>query len=165
MSYLTHHAVSRPAVLQRRRRGARVDERTLLNLPGFDGGAHVRVYVEDTSNRKRRRLPSPRLKLRIADCVNKVNLEFSVDSAEQRENSLYKIETLITRSSGSVPASRPRRSSGRCVSYDHPPRAGVRRLPPGLVERISPADPDLRRHDRGSSKPNQDRKEGARCAT
>jgi hypothetical protein len=95
MSYLTQHAVSRPAVLQRRRRGARVDERTLLNLPDFDGGAHVRVYVEDTSNRKRRRLPSPRLKLRIADCFNRVNLEFSVDSAEQRENSLHKIETLI----------------------------------------------------------------------
>jgi hypothetical protein len=93
MSYLAQHAGSRPAVL--RRRGARVDERTLLNLPDFDGGAHVRVYVEDTSNRKRRRLPSPRLKLRIADCINKVNLEFSVDSAEQRENSLHKIETLI----------------------------------------------------------------------
>jgi hypothetical protein len=96
MSYLTQYAGSRPAVVQRRRRGARVDERTLLNLPAFDGGAHVRVYVEDTSNRKRRRLPSPRLKLRITDCVNKVNLEFSVDSAERRENSLYKIETLIT---------------------------------------------------------------------
>ena len=95
MSYLTQHAVSRPAVLQRRGRGARVDERTLLNLPAFDGGAHVRVYVEDTSNRKRRRLPSPRLKLRIADCINRINLEFSVDSAEQRENSLHKIETLI----------------------------------------------------------------------
>ena len=95
MSYLTQYAVSRPAVLQRRRRGARVDERTLLNLPAFDGGAHVRVYVEDTSNRKRRRLPAPRLKLRIADCVNEINLEFSVESADQRENSLHKIETLI----------------------------------------------------------------------
>jgi hypothetical protein len=27
--------------------------------------------------------------------VNEVNLEFSIDSAEARENSLYKIETLI----------------------------------------------------------------------
>ena len=96
MSYLTQYAGSRPALVRRRRRGARVDERTLLNLPAFDGGAHVRVYVEDTSNRKRRRLPSPRLKLRITDCVNKVNLEFSVDSAERRENSIHKIETLIT---------------------------------------------------------------------
>ena len=97
MSYLTQYAVSRPAAVRPSRRGARVDERTLLNRPAFDGGAHVRVYVEDTSHRKlhRRRLPSPRLKLRIADCVNQVNLEFSVDTAELRENSLYKIETLI----------------------------------------------------------------------
>jgi hypothetical protein len=97
MSYLTQYAVSRPALAQRRGRGVRVDERTLLNLPAFDGGAHVRVYVEDTSKRKlrRRRLPSPRLTLRIADCVNEVYLEFSVDSAELRENSLHKIETLI----------------------------------------------------------------------
>jgi hypothetical protein len=95
MSYLTQYAGWRPAVVQRRRRGARVDERTLLNLPDFDGGAHVRVYVEDTSNRKRHRLPEPRLRLRIADCVNEVNLEFSVESADERENSLHKIETLI----------------------------------------------------------------------
>jgi hypothetical protein len=97
MSYLTQYAVSRPAAVGRARRGVRVDERTLLNRPAFDGGAHVRIYVEDTSNRKlrRRRLPSPRLKLRIADCINQINLEFSVDTAERRENSLYKIDTLI----------------------------------------------------------------------
>src|SRR5262245_49947117 len=96
MSYLTQYAVSRLASA-RGRRGARVDERTLLNRLAFDGGAHVRLYVEDTSNQKvrRRRLPAPRLKLRIADCVNEINLEFSVDTAEVRENSLYKIETLI----------------------------------------------------------------------
>ncbi len=97
MSYLMKYAVSRPASVRPGRRGARVDERTLLNRPAFDGGAHVRVYVEDTSNRKlrRRRLPSPCLKLRIADCVNEVNLEFSVDTAELRENSLHKIDTLL----------------------------------------------------------------------
>ena len=90
MSYLTQYAVAAG-------RGARVDERTRLNRPAFDGGAEVRVYVEDTSTHRirRRRLPSPRLKLRIADCVNEINLEFSVDSAEVRENSLHKIETLI----------------------------------------------------------------------
>jgi len=96
MSYLAQHARPRLASV-RPIRGARVDERTLLNLPDFDGDAHVRVFVEDTSARKRRRrrLPSPRLKLRIADCTNEIHLEFSVDSAESRENSLYKIETLI----------------------------------------------------------------------
>ena len=44
---------------------------------------------------RRRRLPSPRLKLRIADCTNEIHLEFSVDSHEERENSLHKIDTLI----------------------------------------------------------------------
>jgi hypothetical protein len=97
VSYLTQYAVSRPASVRPDGRGVRVDERTRLNRPAFDGGAHVRVYVEDTSRRKlrRRRLPSPRLRLRIADCANQINLEFSVNSPELRENSLHKIETLI----------------------------------------------------------------------
>ena len=95
MSYLTQYTLSCPTAA-RPGRGVRVDERTLLNRPAFDGGAHVRVFVEDTSYRRlRRRLPSPRLRLRIADCANAVNLEFSVDTAELRENSLAKIETLI----------------------------------------------------------------------
>ena len=94
MSYLTQYAGSRSAS---GRWGARVDERIVLNRPAFDGGAHVRVFVEDTSGRKLRRglLPSPRLRLRIADCSNRINLGFSVDSFELRENSLHKIETLI----------------------------------------------------------------------
>ena len=97
MSYLAQYAVRRCGSPLAGSPGARVDERLLLNRPDFDGGAHVRVFVEDTSEHKlrRRRLPSPRLKLRIADCVNEIHLEFSVDSYEARENSLHKIETLI----------------------------------------------------------------------
>jgi len=97
MSYLTKYAVPRLASVRPGRRGVRVDERVVLNRPALDGGAHVRAFVEDTSNRnlRRRRLPSPRLKLQIADCVNQINLEFSVDSAELRANSLHKIQTLI----------------------------------------------------------------------
>jgi hypothetical protein len=94
MSYLTQYAGWRPVAVRRRRRGARVDERALLNLPAFDGGAYVRVYVEDTSTRKRRRPVAPRVRLRIADCINEINIEFSVESAEERENSRHKIETL-----------------------------------------------------------------------
>ena len=30
---------------------AHLNERTLLNLPGFHSGAYVHVYVEDTSQR------------------------------------------------------------------------------------------------------------------
>lgn len=96
MSYLTQYAPRRPVSAVRGRRGVHVDEKVVLNLPAFDGGAHVRVFVEDTSARRfRRRPPSPRLKLRIADCVNEVHLDFSVHSAELRENSLRKIDLLI----------------------------------------------------------------------
>ena len=98
MSYLLQHAVPRFAGGRRVRGATRVDERVTLNRPAFDGGAHVRVFVEDTSDRKprlRRVPPTPRLKLRITDCVNEIHLEFSVDSHELRENSLYKIATLI----------------------------------------------------------------------
>ena len=94
MSYLAHHVLRRPVSA---RPGARVDERIFLNLADFDGGAHVRAFVEDTSARRvgRRRIPSPRLKLRITDCSNAIHLEFAVDSDAVRKNSLHKIDTLI----------------------------------------------------------------------
>ena len=97
MSYLTQYATRGVATLRPARRGARVDERVQLNFPEFDGGAHVRAFVEDTSAHRirRRRLPAPRLKLRVTDCTNRIHLEFSVDSHESRANSLHKIETLI----------------------------------------------------------------------
>jgi len=87
MSYLLRHA--RP-----RLSNARVDERTRLNLPGFYGDAYIRVFVEDTTKLRRRR--DPRMKLRIADCTNTINLEFSLETASCRENSLYKIDTLLS---------------------------------------------------------------------
>jgi hypothetical protein len=98
MSYLLQHALRRPTTFGRRRAGARLDERLALNLPDFDGGAHVRVFVEDTSaprRRLRRPTPAPRLKLRVADCVNEVHLEFAVESAELRENAFHKLDTLL----------------------------------------------------------------------
>ena len=98
MSYLTAYATGRPTSAGRSRRGVRLDERLLLNHPEFDGGAHVRVFVEDTSRRKlrwRRHAPVPRLRLRIADCTNEIALEFSVESAELRENGLCKLDTLL----------------------------------------------------------------------
>ena len=86
---------------------ARVNERTLLNLPGFHGGAYVYVYVEDTSDRGPLRDPfcaddctccpqnfEPRMSFEIADCSRHVSLQFDVDSAEARANSLHKLETL-----------------------------------------------------------------------
>jgi hypothetical protein len=102
MSYLLQYATRTRAPTRRRRRGAaRVDERTLLNRPGYYAGAYVRVYVEDTSARRARRgrfckrPPEPRVRLQIADCTNAINLEFALTTPGERENSLFKINTLI----------------------------------------------------------------------
>lgn len=85
---------------------ARINERTLLNLPGFHGGAFVYVYVEDTSERFRHRPEctddcanchnlEPATTLEIADCNRRISLEFEIDSEEARENSLHKLDTLV----------------------------------------------------------------------
>jgi hypothetical protein len=88
---------------------ARLNERTLLNLPGFHGGAFVYVFVEDTSECELRFDPyceltceccpsnfEPRMVLEIADCENTIGLAFDIDTAAGRENSLHKLDTLVT---------------------------------------------------------------------
>jgi hypothetical protein len=88
---------------------ARVNERTLLNLPGFHGGAFVYVFVENTSERDLHSDPycdadctccprnfEPRMVLEIADCDDTIALEFDVDTDRGRENSLHKLDTLVT---------------------------------------------------------------------
>lgn len=94
MSYLLQYA-RRPFSIAMRSKQARVDERIRLNRPGLYGDAYVRVFVEDTTARRRRRNTKLRLTLRIADCVNTINLEFSLASPELREDSLFKVDTLL----------------------------------------------------------------------
>ena len=91
MSYLLRFL--RPAVAVTRTPAARVDEYTRLNRPGFYGDAYVRVFVEDTS--ARRGDGEPFVVLEIADCTNTINLEFAVHTPAFRENSLFKVDTLI----------------------------------------------------------------------
>jgi hypothetical protein len=88
---------------------ARVNERAFLNLPGFHGGAYVLAYVEDTSERGLvrhndcddetcTRCPynfEPRMILELADCSDRIQLEFDVDSEAGRANSLHKLDTLL----------------------------------------------------------------------
>jgi hypothetical protein len=86
---------------------ARVDERWFLNLPGFHGGAYVVAYVEDTGDRGPLRYCedectccpenfNPRTILEIADCTDRINLEFEIGSEAARANSLHKLDTLIS---------------------------------------------------------------------
>jgi hypothetical protein len=94
MSYLLQYA-RRPDSIAPRKPVARVDEYARLNRPGFYGDAFVRVYVEHTGVRRLRRYRDPQLVLEIADCVHTINLEFSLETAALRENSLFKIDTLL----------------------------------------------------------------------
>ena len=93
MSYLLRYA-RRPDSIAPRTPAARVDEYARLNRPGLYGDAFVRVFVEDTTACRRGRR-HPRLVLQIADCTNTINLEFSLETAELRENSLFKVDTLL----------------------------------------------------------------------
>ena len=94
MSYLLQYA-RRPYSITARTSGARLDEHARLNRPGLYGDAFVRVFVEDTTARRRRRGSDPQLVLQIADCTHTINLEFSLETAQLRENSLFKVNTLL----------------------------------------------------------------------
>ena len=94
MSYLLQYARRPDSIAPRANRAARVDEHTRLNRPGLYGDAFVHVYVEDTTARRRRNR-DPRFVLQIADCTNTINLEFSLVDARFRENSLFKVDTLL----------------------------------------------------------------------
>src|SRR5438045_5951919 len=85
---------------------ARVHERWFLNLRGFHGAAYIVAYVENTAAREPdpcdcddddcdRGNFEPRMILEIADCDDRINLYFDVDSEAARDNSLHKLETLI----------------------------------------------------------------------
>jgi len=94
MTYLLQYA-RRPDSIAPRTPAARVDENVRLNRPGLYGDAYVRVFVEDTTTRRRRRDRDPKLVLQIADCSNTINLEFTLETEQERENALFKTETLL----------------------------------------------------------------------
>ena len=82
----------------------RVNAREFLNYPGHHDGAYVSAYVEDTSERTLERSqyggkefynPTPRIILEIADCSDRINLSFELESANRRQNAFHKIDTLI----------------------------------------------------------------------
>jgi hypothetical protein len=86
---------------------ARVDVRRFLNFPGFHDGAYIVAYVENTRARKisptrgprafpSDPIPRPRTILEIADCGERINLEFSLHNPLQLANSLHKVDCLLS---------------------------------------------------------------------
>jgi hypothetical protein len=88
---------------------ARINERTLLNLPGFHGGAYVYIYVEDTTHCGLRhdvyceddcdccpRNFEPRMTFELSDGGETISLAFDIDTREGRRNSLHKLDTIVS---------------------------------------------------------------------
>ena len=82
---------------------ARVDERKFLNLRGLHGSAAVNAYVEDTSDRelpmmegRRAHNFTPRVIVELSDCSQRVTYELAVCSDLVLENSLHKLEVIIS---------------------------------------------------------------------
>ena len=107
-----------------------------LNLPGFHGGAHVRVFVEDTTFRK---WPRPAAgaadRLRIADCANEISLWFELDSPDSARTRC----TRSTRCSGHSSASATR-STRRRELYAHRATHRRRRAPASGARETAPGE-------------------------
>jgi hypothetical protein len=130
-----------------------VDERWFLNLAGFHGRAYIVAYVEDTTKRALMRDCDddgcdcaaynfePRMILEMADCDDRINLEFDVDSEAGRANSLHKLDTLISalrifREGSWRSSSRTTGVSASSASSRWMPRAG--RSSPSISGRLPP---------------------------
>ena len=81
--------------------------RRFLNFPGFHDGAYIVAYVEDTRPRRispprsprafsTDPIPHARTILEIADCSNRINLDFSLHRELHVLNSLHKVDCLLT---------------------------------------------------------------------
>jgi hypothetical protein len=64
-----------------------------LNRPRFNGGAYVLIRVRDTTGQRDHYVQSE-IEFEIGDCSRRVVLDFSLDSAPDRANSLRKARVL-----------------------------------------------------------------------
>jgi hypothetical protein len=74
--------------------------RSLLNMPGHHSTAAIVAECDDTVSREINddddgyRL-QPNITCKITDCDSSVNIEFDVSTANQLENSLFKVDAMI----------------------------------------------------------------------
>jgi hypothetical protein len=73
-------------------------ERHLLNQPGFHSTAAIVAEIEDTADLAPLPdyAPAPRYTLMISDCYKVVNIEIDFSSEEERENSLNKVDLMLS---------------------------------------------------------------------
>lgn len=80
--------------------------RALLNLEGHESTAAIVAEVEDTSNWKKgkgydgsdlkhRWEATPSIVLQFANCDRSISFTGAVDTPEQIENTLYKVDTML----------------------------------------------------------------------
>lgn len=74
--------------------------RALLNLPGHHSTAAIVAEIDNTEDRLDINdadgyVIQPTITCKITDCDNSVNIEFDVNTANQLENSLHKVNTMI----------------------------------------------------------------------
>lgn len=79
-------------------------KRALLNLPGHQSTAAIIAEVEDTRDWKSGKdgdgdrftaWDSPDYCLQISDCDRSIKLDLAWQTEDERENALYKIDTMI----------------------------------------------------------------------
>lgn len=75
---------------------SRFEYQEFLNLPGNHEGAFIRLYVEDSSERIfDSKWDNPRIVFEMADCSERISLDFDTATTMDRINSQYKIDKLI----------------------------------------------------------------------
>lgn len=82
---------------------ARINERHLLNLPGYHGSAMVGAWLENTESRRLERDDGgrwrntivPRAILEISDCATEIELDIDLHSEGRRINALHKVTMLV----------------------------------------------------------------------
>ena len=76
----------------------RLHVRKFLNRPGHNAGAYVLAAVEDSTNLEKDRSlfePWADITLVLSDCSRVVGFDFSLETADERRNSLHKIDALM----------------------------------------------------------------------
>jgi hypothetical protein len=85
-----------------REKKTRLSVRRFLNNPGHQSGAYILIYVEDSDTEEYEAYQQgsdgffdPEITLELKDCDRAISFEFQLGTESNRENSMFKVNTLI----------------------------------------------------------------------